>query len=254
MARWLLRLHRWISLGAALFLIVAGASGCILAFVPSNTIVQLHVRLFAGDTGEWIVDIATAAMLLIVPTGFCLWWRTNRLTVRSGRRFLRDLHDVTGFYAAAFVLLLSATGVCLAFETPIASVLHLQPWRPGALPRSTDRGHATLEQLLARADAALPGVKTTAVVMPQRPTSPLRVVKGWSSVYVDRYSGRVLRVDEFRKLPLAYRMHVIVRAMHTGEIGGIAGRVVVFLSSAAIVFLAITGTMLWWRHARPAGR
>jgi len=58
-----------------------------------------HVRLLAGEAGQWMVDLATVMALVSVVSGLVLWWRKKRTTIAStstGRRWWRDLHDVTG--------------------------------------------------------------------------------------------------------------------------------------------------------------
>jgi uncharacterized iron-regulated membrane protein len=36
---------------------------------------QFHIRLLAGHTGQSIMGIAGIAMLILVISGFILWWR-----------------------------------------------------------------------------------------------------------------------------------------------------------------------------------
>jgi sulfite reductase (NADPH) flavoprotein alpha-component len=228
---------------------------------------QLHIRLMAGDRGEWAVDVATAALLFLVLSGFCLWLRAKRLRVRFGgssRRTLRDFHDVLGIYGAAFVLLLSATGLFLAFEKPLTAILGAKVWRVAAVPHSVnpDRAGAAvpppaIDQFIARAESTLPGSRAIAIGLPMRPKSPVSVLTrgpglfGRNTVYLDRYTGAVLRVDDFRKLPAAYRTHVIDRAMHTGSFGAV-GKGLMFLSSLCVALLAITGTVTWWQRVSRA--
>src|SRR5262245_51564148 len=117
--RWCFTLHLCLGLVAAAALILAGATGAILVFTNDARLRAIHANLFT--------DFGAVAALVLVPSGVWLWWRSKRLTVRVGGSFRRttwDLHNVAGVYAAAFLLIVCGTGVFLAFDRPIASMLH----------------------------------------------------------------------------------------------------------------------------------
>ena len=252
--RWVVVLHRWVSVVTAAFLLVAAVTGAWLLFVESPTVAQVHVRLFAGTAGEWIVNVATAAVLFIVPTGVLLWWRRPRFAIRKGRTFFRtiyDLHNVLGFYAALFIVLLAATGAFLAFEASLARMLHVPEWRMPDPPHSIARAGASISESLMRAAVrnAIPGAAVTRITPPRRRTSAARIeTRGpgafdQATVYLDRYTGAVLRVDDLASMPMWYRMRTIALALHTGNVYGAAGKVAAFLACTMLVFLIVTG--LW---------
>jgi uncharacterized iron-regulated membrane protein len=258
--RWTLLLHRWIGLAAALFITVAALTGSVLLFTDSPRITQIHVRLFAGEAGEWIVNVATATVLLIVPTGLLLWWRRPRFTFRRSRslkRTLYDLHNVLGFYTAVFVLLLAATGAFLGFEESLGGFFGAQEWRIPDPPHSTAPEATTASTdaaaFPAKALAAVPGATVTRLTLPKRRLSAVRIeTRGpgafdQRTVYLDRYSGAVLRIDDLAAAPLAYRMRAIALALHTGKVYGIAGKLMALLGSMALAVLAVTGVWMWLR-------
>ena len=83
----------------------------IIAFVR-----RLHGQLLLGPRGSWlVVELAASWAIVMVVTGLYLWWPRGRgagRVVWPRRRFLlRDLHAVTGFWVAGFVLLLLLTGL-----------------------------------------------------------------------------------------------------------------------------------------------
>lgn len=224
---------------------------------------ELHVRLLAGNIGEWIVDSATAAVLLLLPTGLYLWWDKKRLTVKwaaSWRRITWDLHNFSGVYGFVLVFVLAVSGLFVAFETPFYWLVHSQPWNPGAFPHSVaplgkhqSVRSPDLDDLMRAANDALPNAETYQINLPVGPRSPVQVLKrgpgmaGHSTVYLDRYSGRVLRVDDLSKLPRAYRAHFINQAIHIGTITGLPSQILLSLASLALVISAITGCIIWWK-------
>ena len=58
-----------------------------------------------------------------------------------------------------------------------------------------------------------------------------RTPGGRSQVVIDSYTGRVLFAQGSRTAPGGARMVIANRAMHTGDIGGIPGKVIVSLAS-----------------------
>jgi uncharacterized iron-regulated membrane protein len=196
------------------------------------------------ERGQWIVDIASGIALFLVPTGLYLWW---------------DLHNVIGLYTSFTVVILAATGLLIAFETPLNWMARSAPWRPEAMPRSSPRGSQgsapVLDVFMQAARRALPDSKIYQVQLPMRQRSPLQILMhgpalaGHSTVYLDRYTAHVLRVDDFRKLPRAYRAHVINQAIHMSTILGPSSEILLSVSSLMLVVLAVTGCMMWWQRS-----
>jgi uncharacterized iron-regulated membrane protein len=261
--RWTLVLHRWVALAASIFLLIASLSGALLLFGDqgrfSATVLQLHVRLLAGDAGEWFVNGATVALLFIVPTGLLLWWRRPRFRLHKGssrKRFLIDLHNVVGFYSAMFVLLLASTGVLLAMDEQLSAVF--KGWQMPAPPHSTVPANRvpapTPDLMLANARRAVSGGSVTQLTPARRPTSAVRIeMRGpgafdRSTVYLDRYSAAVLRIDSLAQTPWWYRLHTAARAIHTGDVYGWTGKMLTLLSTLALAFLIVTGVMMWSRR------
>lgn len=222
------------------------------------TVQQLHVRLMAGTVGAWIVNVATAAVLLMIPTGLLLWWRKPQWTIRrhrSTRRMVVDLHNVSGFYAATFILILAATGALLGFERPLAMMLHVREWQAPAAPHSIEQRGGTIaldiDGLLARARSAVPDGTVTRMTLPRRRASAVRIeLRGpglfdQRTVFLDRYTGAMLRVDDLASTPLWYRLRAAALTLHTGDVFGLAGKLVAFLTGLSLAMLIITGTWMW---------
>jgi len=78
----------------------------------TNFIHDLHGELLVGEPGAIAVELAGAWAIVMVITGLYLWWprSSNGLggilypRLGGGRRFLRDLHAVTGIWLSFFAL------------------------------------------------------------------------------------------------------------------------------------------------------
>ena len=68
-----------------------------------------------------------------------------------------------------------------------------------------------------------------------------------STVTVDQYSGNVLQVHDFMTDSLGFRWIRFNRSIHTGDIWGLPGHIVVSLSSVLLVIMVATGVVIWWK-------
>jgi len=227
---------------------------------------QVHVRLFAGAVGEWLVTIVSLVALFMTLSGVILWWRSKRLAIgrqAHGRRWFRDLHDALGVYSSLVIAGLALSGTLLAWEEPLYWAIGSQPEREPPLPHSRPPSPGEIARLgpdewMATAKRALPGVPVFRLSLPSGDRSPVMVSfqgsgrPAVSTVWVDRWSAQVLRVDDFRTAPAAYRAHVYTRALHTGDLAGAPTVLVALLGSLALAALAFTAFVSW--RMRPTRR
>jgi uncharacterized iron-regulated membrane protein len=87
---------------------------------PMDVIAHLHGQLMLGDTGGTIVEVAGSWGIVMILTGFYLWfprgaWRLGGLVYPRmglrGRLFWRDLHAVTGVWISVVTLFLLLSGL-----------------------------------------------------------------------------------------------------------------------------------------------
>lgn len=77
--------------------------------------------------------------------------------------------------------------------------------------------------------------------------------EGQRTLYIDQYSGQVLGDIGFGDYgPMAKAVELGVQ-LHMGNYFGLPNQLVMLLPCLAIVFLCISGPIMWWRR-RPAGR
>ncbi len=96
--------------------------GRFLGSTPAGGVMQLirkiHSLQYFGFWASSLIEIAAGWSIVLVVTGVFLWWprgRTSGVVTIGGspktRRLWRDLHAVTGVFAAAVVLFLALTGM-----------------------------------------------------------------------------------------------------------------------------------------------
>jgi len=68
-----------------------------------------------------------------------------------------------------------------------------------------------------------------------------------SSVTVDPYTGKVLQTRNFLTDSQGYRWIRYNRSIHTGDIWGLPGHMLVSFSSLLLVTMVVTGLVIWWK-------
>lgn len=72
-------------------------------------------------------------------------------------------------------------------------------------------------------------------------------VFGTTIVYIDASSGAVVKQYDPFRLPLRYDVAASIYPLHTGEIFGPAGRILVQILGLTLLATLILGVTLWWR-------
>jgi uncharacterized iron-regulated membrane protein len=141
MRRALFQVHLWVGLATGLYIFIISLSGSLIVFrreldralcpdacEPAfiSWMAEFHDHLGAGRMGLLFNGIGAAVVIAMCITGAVLWWpgRTRwrrSVTLRRGvgaRRFIRDLHNVLGFWVLLLVLMWALTGIYFAFPGP----------------------------------------------------------------------------------------------------------------------------------------
>ena len=228
-------------------------------------ILNLHYSLMSGDTGTVIVGIAAFLMCLLCISGLILWpgWRKLiagfKIKLDAHRQRANfDIHKVAGIVTVVFLFFTGFTGFCwnFSFTEPIiyAVTFTKQPSSPVSKPIQGKSPLGLTEQL-KNAHAALPGAVTKSIYFPDKPVDALQirmklppesVEYGNSNVYLDSYTGEVLRVDNGLKLPLGLRVLNSFVLLHYGTFGGLPTRILYVFVGLAPLILFITGLMMYW--------
>lgn len=248
-------------------------SGTILGSRPwkqtlGGFLIELHVNLFAGNFGEKVVGVCGLLLLLLSLTGMILWPGWKRLVPgvkirwKAPNRLVNyDIHKVVGILSLLFLALLALTGVAMTFyemADPAVNWLTRTPPTPDP-PTSQLIAGATpmaLDEVLHNADAALAGAETTKIFPAKTPEAAVNVWKkspqdahpyGSSYVYLDQYSGVVLRVENSLEVPPNTWVWNQIYLLHIGTFGGLTTRVLYAVVGLSPIALSIKGFVLW-RH------
>lgn len=256
-----------------------------------RTMVSWHRWLGASGenraTGKAITGACNLAFLVLVVTGFYLWWPRNwRLsTVKAvsvpnlqlkGKARDFNWHNAIGLWSAPALFFIVLTAVVISY--PWASDLLYRMTGNEPPPRaaqgrggpggSQGRGRqsggevkplltAGLDNLWARAEQQVSGWQSIQVRLPEKPDAPVAFTldKGngarpdlRSQLTLDAKTGEVVQHETYESYNLGRQLRFWSRWVHTGEAGGIIGQTIAALASLGGAVLVWTGIALTWRR------
>lgn len=132
-------IHLSLSLPAGILIMIMCLTGSLMAFDEwlrpvwpewehvYRTLMSLHRWLMddTRTTGKLVVGISTVFFVLILISGFAVWWPRrqkqwkNSLSIKRKSGFARqlfDCHRILGVYAGGILLLLALTGLMWSFQ------------------------------------------------------------------------------------------------------------------------------------------
>jgi uncharacterized iron-regulated membrane protein len=239
-------------------------------------IYTLHMYLQLGVAGHDVVGWFGVILLFITLGGLYLWWPRGRpkksdflMSFRAPWLQIEYLgHKLSGFYSLIVIFIVTVSGIAIVFPEEVGGLIGEaeegtgpattapEPGKPGA----NSVGAATaLRVALQR----FPGAQPQMLVTPDEDMSVYRVILrqdfenftnnlAQTRVSVDRFSGKIVEVHDHAESGIAANLLGLSYALHTGEVVGETGRVLVFLTGPVILWLYVTGVTRWLRRRRLA--
>lgn len=238
-----------------------------------------HIYLWMGELGKKIVSYSTLIFLFILISGLILWWPKNRKAAKKRVKFSwsdrtkwkrknYDLHNILGFYASAIAVILAITGLVYAFAWFGDGFYKLTggdssptfTWPENISEAGTPivSYEPAVDVIWMRMEQEYPNVSSIEMHYPVGEEytvyAYMRRSDGtyWDtdSRYFDSRTLEEIEPDHiYGKLEVASTADLIRRMnydIHVGAIGGIFGKIIVFLSSLIVGSLPVTGFMIWW--------
>jgi hypothetical protein len=245
----------------------------------SQPIIQIlmafHWTLLLGANNAYLIGFTGILFFFSVFAGLYLWWPKNKnwktgLVVKwraSSERMTYDLHKTIGFYGAAFLIIMTVTGVAMIFKPAtqkVTSLFSIVTGEPnfGKSKPSVQLEPIDISQALAIANGVFKDGKIFSVALPNSPTGVFIVGKmldsepnktrTYRNVSIDQYSGEILQIQDPHKFTAGDKLFEWLFPIHTGEIFGEYGRPVLLLVGLLPLALLTTGSLRWRqkRHIR----
>ncbi|KIO78962.1 hypothetical protein TH53_00665 [Pedobacter lusitanus] len=241
------------------------------------TIVQfIHIYLLLpGPIGKMVVGVSVFIFLALLITGVFIWWPKRKtqmkraLTIKLNGKWRRvnyDLHSVLGVYAFLIAFIVAFTGLSISYD-----------WLKKGVNRTVNLGTSY------EFEEKLPAIKVTKALdsaklmdisflesVKRSPGSdmfliaPVEKGSGLLNITVyqkalfyyksDRYyfngnNGELVKELAHRHKSNGLKLNEMSYDLHTGQILGLPGKIIAFLSSLICTTLPVTG-FLFWRGKR----
>lgn len=242
---------------------------------------RLHYTLhIPGKWGEWLLGIVALVWLfdcfvgayLTFPRGrpfFAKWRPAWQIKTQAGAYRLNfDLHRASGlwFWAVLFVLALSSVYFNLNQEVfrPVVSLFGtLTPFPTETLPRLAQPNEApqlSLDEAVALAHAQLPAYALDyepsfigyapeygayRVSFTQRGYGEQAFTLGYEQIFVDADTGERKALQGYESGTAADKFLLWQFPMHSGQILGLPGRILICATGLIVAALSITGIVIW---------
>jgi len=235
-----------------------------------GTLVGFHHDLLGGDWGSWIVSISGLLLFSNLVLGLITaWprrgmWRASLTPTRRGPATARiySWHRAIGLWAVIPALVAVGTGTLLKFEVGTANLIGAESVSlPVNAPVGDPVGFATAA---GAALAAIPGSTLTAVTWPTaddatftirvRAPGEMRRAYGGSVVLVDANTGAVRGTYPISEADPARGFMSALFPIHTGEAGGLIGRLLSMAIGFWLISMIVIGMLLWAKRRRPRAR
>ncbi len=160
------------------------------------------------------------------------------------RKSIFWLHLAAGLVAGVVILIMSVTGVALAYEKEIVA------WAERDAQRVTVPAGATrlpVEELIAKARAAQPDAQPASVIIKADPEAAVALSLGRAgAIYVDPYTGDVRKPEPTAWRPFMSAMVSWHRYIALSGDNRALGKAITGACNAAFLVLGVTGLYLWW--------
>ncbi|MBX3306074.1 MAG: PepSY domain-containing protein [Nitrospira sp.] len=234
-------------------------------------IYELHESLLIDELGRTLVGCVAILLLISIGTGLFLWWprsgkvRQAFLSVPGASLIRRQYqwHKLSGAYSAVLLSVLAITGLYLAFPTYVISLVSAFSPVDEARDESTVESHPasgqsalSVEQAARLARSLFPDGRITYIGLPHEASDvyhmtihrpgDVRASTGNSEVWLDQYSGAVLKVRDWRTFTPGDTFVAWLFPLHNGEAFGLIGRWIVFVCGVVPLILYVTALRMWW--------
>jgi uncharacterized iron-regulated membrane protein len=232
-----------------------------------DTIRALHYYLFLpGDVPFYAITALGFVLMLSLVTGLVTYkkfwrgfWKMPRWS-RGTRTWAGDLHRLAGLWSIWFVALMSLTSIWYLIEKASPPEESLRPEAKSYAIAAPADGDA-INRYVALARAEMPGMAITAVELPAYAGDPLVVEGQWqawlvrsrtNAVYIDPVRDEVLGRRVAHQLGAVERWVHTADALHFGNFGGLASKLIWVVFGLILTGMAVTGATVFAKRTRVA--
>lgn len=238
--------------------------------------------LLPANIGQLVVGISVIVFVVLLITGIVLWWpkrksdRKRSFTIKWNGRWRRinyDLHNVLGFYAFSISLILSLTGLCIAFDwmdkgvyaaTNLGTIYANEKLEPKSDSTKIKLLNNTpvIDRSFSYAQSHSPQGRMFFTYQDESKSGTLSVTAYYKPMHYyrsdeyqfDKYTGKLLKFLPHASKSPGLKMNTANYDIHVGQILGLPGKIIAFFASLLCASLPVTGFVVWWGKRNKKGK
>lgn len=229
-----------------------------------SSLMSIHTSLLSGEVGSWIIGISGLLLLTHLILGVRL--AVPRLKVLRAVLFMKPAgglrarlyawHRGVGLWLSVPAIIVVCTGMLLVFHDGVGNVVGGKIPAPAA-PASASETVTRLPpaEVMRIALGHLPGSRLSAVAMPthEEPWYRIRLQEpgamprmwGTSTLYLSASDGHILSDHPAGSGGAGRTFVESLYPIHTGQIGGFAGRGALLVLGIWFVLMTVLGVRMW---------
>jgi uncharacterized iron-regulated membrane protein len=230
-----------------------------------DTITSVHTSLKLGDAGEWLIGFSGLLLLSNIILGLKLaWpkrgtWQKTLFKKPAGGSVaqLYGWHRKVGLWFALPALLTVTAGVSMVFVAALERGLSAEVSDP-SLQSAAGSGDVGFANAVGMALRKYPKASFSGVSLPDEEAHWYRVrlrnsgevPRKWGTtiVWVSSRDGAVLGTYNAAAPKPGRAVTDTMYALHTGQAGGLVGRIIVLAIGLCLLTLIALGVPLWWKR------
>ncbi|AGA80519.1 PepSY-associated TM helix domain-containing protein [Echinicola vietnamensis] len=247
-----------------------------------NVVLWAHFTLLLPySIGHEVVGYGILVFVVMLITGLVLWWPKNRSAARQRfwfrwkrttrwKRRNYDLHNILGFYALVFALVMAVTGLVWSFDWVGEGI----QWVANG-GKSIKAGHKhpkitfsepdqaqVLDAIMAKMVGRHPDARYFYIRFPRKEDSPMSInatmgnhgYGNYIRYLIHPYTAEIIEESRFENLTNGEKAAELNYPIHVGSILGIPGKVLAFLTSLVAASLPVSGCLIWLGKRRKGKR
>jgi uncharacterized iron-regulated membrane protein len=228
----------------------------------ANYLRQIHVRLYEGNWGRYLVGLGGIAFIIVTVTGLLIYGNFMKrqpypqIRNKKGLRImLADWHKILGISALAFNLVIALTGAWLGIQGWFNVKNPAQYKAPVITEKAADikipvkwndvlkNSHRYFPDLVPK--YAVASDNGSAIITITGNVKGLIYERNINKLVLSKADLKPLFIYDIREKPFWHKFYFVQEALHFGDYGGLALKILYSLLGFVASFLAISGFVVY---------
>lgn len=231
----------------------------------ANYLRQMHVRLYEGFWGRQLVGLAGLAFIVVTVTGFLIYGNFMKkqpypkIRKKNTRIFVADWHKILGISALAFNFVIACSGAWLGLQPKLMQWLNIKAPNDFKARVVMDKNEDTQtavhwDQVFKVVKREFPDLKPGYMQASEDGTASIEVhgnlegqiyERNINALVLSKTTYKPLFKFDIRQSSFTDKFYSVQEALHFGDFGGLALKVLYTILGLTSAFLSISGFVVY---------